>query len=308
MKDLRILPKIRDSLSYLYIEQGIIEQDDKSISVFDENGKVQIPVASLTLLLLGPGTKISHAAVKTTAEAGCLISWTGEESVRFYASGIGETRSSSAIIRQALLFSNKETRVEVAKKMYRKRFHETLLPNLTIEQLRGKEGVRVRTVYENESKKHGITWKGRSYDRKDWKNSDELNHALSAANSCLYGVCHSAIIALGYSPALGFIHVGKQLSFVYDIGDLYKASLTFPLAFEIAQSKPAELERTVRLKLRDEFKSQKILSKIADDIQDLIGEENQININFDFDPAAPGFLAGEDSFTMGGKNHGSDHS
>lgn len=308
MKDLRILPKIRDSLSYLYLDQGIIEQDDKSISVFDETGKVQIPVASLTLLLLGPGTKISHAAVKTTADAGCLIAWTGEESVRFYATGMGETRSSAALIRQAILFAQKETRVAIAKKMYRKRFSETLPPDLTIEQLRGKEGVRVRSIYDQESKKYGVVWQGRSYDRKDWKNSDDFNRALSAANSCLYGVCHSAIIALGYSPALGFIHIGKQLSFVYDIGDLYKASLTIPIAFEIAMKKPSELERTVRLRLRDEFKNQKILGRIADDIQDLIGEENQMNEKFDSDPAAPGYLAGEDSITIGGKNHGRDHS
>ena len=308
MKDLRILPKIRDSLSYLYIEQGIIEQDDKSISVFDETGKVQIPVASLTLLLLGPGTKISHAAVKTTADAGCLIAWSGEESVRFYACGMGETRSSAAIIRQALLFANKETRIDIAKKMYRKRFTDPLPENLSIEQLRGKEGVRVRSIYDQSSIKYGASWKGRSYDRKDWKNSDDFNRALSAANSCLYGVCHSAIVALGYSPALGFIHVGKQLSFVYDIADIYKASLTIPLAFEVASQKPTELERTVRLKLRDEFKSQKILSRIADDIQDIIGEENDNKFQFDSDPAAPGYLAGEDSLMPGGKNHGGNHS
>lgn len=307
MKDLSILPKIRDSLSYLYIEQGIIEQDDKSISVFDDTGKTQIPIASLTLLMLGPGTKISHAAIKTTAESGCLIAWTGEESVRYYATGTGETRSAENIILQAKLVSNDKTRTEIAKKMYQKRFPEQLPENVTIDQLRGKEGVRVRGIYEKEMEKYGAVWKGRNYDRKNWKNSDEFNKAIGATNACLYGVCHSAIVALGLSPALGFIHFGKQLSFVYDIGDLYKADITIPIAIEIAINKPNELERTVRLRLRDEFKKQKILARIVEDIQDLIGFENTFK-NFDKDPAAPGYLNGENSLTTGGKNHGDHYS
>ncbi len=308
MKDLAILPKIRDSLSYLYIEQGIIEQDDKSISVFDDTGKTQIPIASIALLMLGPGTKISHAAIKTTAESGCLIAWTGEESVRFYATGSGKTRSAENLILQAKLVSNDKTRTEIAKKMYQKRFPEQLPENVTIDQLRGKEGVRVRGIYEKEMEKYGAVWKGRNYDRKNWKNSDEFNKAIGAANACLYGVCHSAIVALGLSPALGFIHYGKQLSFVYDIGDLYKAEITIPIAIEIAINKPKELERVIRLRLRDEFKKQKILARIVEDIQDLIGFENTFTKNFDIDPAAPGYLNGEHSLTAGGKNHGDHYS
>ncbi|APJ02799.1 type I-E CRISPR-associated endonuclease Cas1e [Silvanigrella aquatica] len=308
MKDLTILPKIRDSISYLYIEQGIIEQDDKSISVFDETGKTQIPISSLTLLMLGPGTKITHAAIKTTVENGCLIAWTGEESVRFYASGSGETRSSSALYLQAKLAINNESRIEIARKMYQKRFSDPLPKQLTLEQIRGKEGVRVRGIYHKEMEKYGLKWKGRDYDRKDWNKADEYNRAIAAGNACLYGICHSAIVALGLSPALGFIHCGKQLSFVYDIGDLYKAELTIPIGIEIAVNKPKDLERTVRLRLRDEFKKQRILSRIVEDIQELLGL-NEINSkNFDTDPAAPGFLIGENSVTAGGKNHGDHHS
>ncbi|KAB8032265.1 type I-E CRISPR-associated endonuclease Cas1e [Fluviispira multicolorata] len=308
MKDLRILPKIRDSFSYLYIEQGIIEQDDKSIAVFDNTGKVQIPVASLTLLMLGPGTKITHAAIKTTCDAGCLIAWTGEESVRFYAVGKGETNSSESIIKQALLFADNKSRVEIAKKMYNKRFSDILPDDITIEQLRGKEGVRVRAIYKLNSEKYNVPWHGRKYDRKNWEKGSDVDRAVSVANSCLYGVCHSAIVALGYSPALGFIHTGKQLAFVYDIADFYKAELTIPIAFEMISKKTKDYERNIRLHLRDEFKNQRILSRIVEDIQELMDHDSSQHSPFDSDPAKPGFLLGEESISQGGKNHGGDHS
>lgn len=306
--NLKSLPRLKDSISYLYIERGVIERDDKSICVFDETGKTQIPVAIVTLLMLGPGTKISHAAIQTTAATGCLICWVGEESVRFYAAGMGETRSASFLIKQAQLVSNRESRIAVARAMYSMRFEGPVAPNLTIDQLRGKEGARVRDIYLRESKKYGVPWNGRSYNRNDWDCSDNLNKALSSANACLYGVCHAAIVSLGLSPGLGFIHVGKQLSFVYDIADLYKAELTIPVSFEMAASGDSELERAVRLRLRDAFREQKIMDRIANDIFGLLKLAEEQGDRFANDSAAPGELMGDDTAIVGGVNRGSDSS
>ena len=124
----------------------------------------------------------------------------------------------------------------------------------------------------------------------DWRSADPVNRALSAANSCLYGLCHAAILSSGYSPAIGFIHTGKQLSFVYDIADLYKAELTIPLAFHIAKDPPPDLERSVRLSLRDIFRESKLVQRIIPDIRLVLGDTDQdmdTESVLDEDPALP---------------------
>ncbi len=71
MKDLHSLPKVRDSLTYLYVERCKVEQDQKAITLFDARGSVAVPCAALTVLLLGPGTTVTHAAMRALAENGC---------------------------------------------------------------------------------------------------------------------------------------------------------------------------------------------------------------------------------------------
>lgn len=288
IEDLHQLPKFRDALSYIYVEHAIVDRYEKSIAIHDKEGITPIPAASLSVLMLGPGTKITHAAVMTLADNNCLVIWSGEENVRFYASGMGGTRSATPLLRQAYLASNESTRLEVVKRMYQMRFVEPVDPSLTVEQLRGKEGIRVREAYARMSKETGVPWTGRSYDRMDWRSADPVNRALSAANSCLYGVCHAAILSVGYSPAIGFIHTGKQLSFVYDIADLYKVELTIPLAFRIAADPPADLERQVRLRLRDVFRESRLVQRIIPDIRLALGEPSADEESpLDYDPALP---------------------
>ncbi|MBI2323195.1 MAG: type I-E CRISPR-associated endonuclease Cas1, partial [Chloroflexi bacterium] len=217
MRDLHLLPKVRDSWSYLYVEHCRIDQEGKAIAMHDARGRVAVPCATLTLLMLGPGTSITHAAVRALAENGCLVVWAGEEGVRLYAQGMGETRSARNLLRQARLWADTASRLQVVERMYRMRFREALGRNLTLRQIRGKEGIRVREAYAQASRASGIPWRGRVFDRGNWRAADPVNRALSTANSCLYGVCHAAIVSAGYSPALGFIHTGKMLSFVYDI-------------------------------------------------------------------------------------------
>lgn len=292
MRDLHILPKVRDSWTSLYVEHARIDQDEKAISIQDERGKVPVPCASLTLLMLGPGTTVTHAAIRTLAEHGCMVQWVGEEAVRFYARGEGETRSSDHLMRQAELWSDAQRRLEVVRRMYRMRFPGPLDEGLTVQQLRGKEGVRVRDAYARASSQTGVAWAGRNYQRGEWGGADPVNRALSAANSCLYGVCHAAIVSAGYSPALGFVHTGKMLSFVYDVADLYKADLTIPVAFRAVAEGERDLERRVRMACRESFREGRLLKRIVDDIDRLFelvpGSESAAD--FDADGARPGSL------------------
>jgi CRISPR-associated protein Cas1 len=315
VKDLHLLPKVRDSWSYLYVEHCTIDQDAKAIACRDVNGKVPVPVATLALLMLGPGTSITHAAIRTLAESGCSVLWVGEQAVRLYAQGLGETRSARRLLRQAMLWANPHLHLAVVRRMYQVRFPEPLDPSLTLQQIRGKEGVRVREAYAHASRETGVAWSGRSYQRADWYYADPVNRALSAANSCLYGVCHAAILSAGYSPALGFIHTGKQLSFVYDVADLYKADLTIPAAFEaIAEDGPG-LEGRVRRECRDRFRESRLLARIVEDIEhvlavDCVEGEAEGDIaggeaDYDTDEALPSGLWDPDVGVVPG---GVDHS
>jgi CRISPR-associated protein Cas1 len=89
-KDLHALPKVRDSVSYLYVEHCRIDREAKAIALHDAEGSFQVPCANLTTLMVGPGTSITHAAVQTLADAGTLVLWMGEQGVRFYAQGMAK--------------------------------------------------------------------------------------------------------------------------------------------------------------------------------------------------------------------------
>ena len=288
---LRDLPKIRDSLSFLYFEYGHVEQSNLGVEFVNLQGRLPLPVASLAALLLGPGTTVTHGAVRTLAEAGCSLVWCGEAGVRCYAQGIGETHKAYRLMRQAELSASPDLRLQVIERLYRARFPEPLPEGLRLEQIRGREGIRVRAAYAEAARKFNVPWNGRNYDRTAWDNADPVNRALSAANACLHGLVHAVLLSSGYSPALGFIHQGKQLSFVYDIADLYKMQVTVPVAFSVVAEGLAPLETQVRKRCRDAFTNLRLLQRVVPDIDRLLKldtePENPDGFDPDDDPTLP---------------------
>ena len=158
--------------------------------------------------------------------------------------------------------------------MYMLRFEGEDVSGLTLQQLRGREGSRMRSVYRNCSTRTGVKWNGREYDPDDFSASDPVNQALSAGNVCLYGLAHAVICALGCSPGLGFVHIGHELSFVYDIADLYKAETTIPIAFEIAAENPDDLPGKTRKRVRDAIAGSHILERMVKDIKYLFASDD----------------------------------
>jgi len=271
MKTLQEIPKFSDRWSHLYLEMGLVDKDADGLNFSNKAGVVPLPIDQISLLMLGPGTSITQQAMKALAENNCLVSWVGQEGVRMYAHSTGGTFSSRRLLIQARLASNDESRQEVARRMYEMRFLEKPPKTKSIEQLRGMEGLRVRAAYEEASAKYGIKWSGRFYNQDDWDEADPINKALSCANACLYGVCHAAIISAGYSAALGFVHTGKMLSFVYDVADFYKTKVSIPIAFMVAAKEPSDLEHYVRLACRDVFHQARLTSLILPDIAEALG-------------------------------------
>ena len=254
---------MKERISLIFIEYGEIDVLDGAFVVIDKNGvRTHIPIGSIACIMLEPGTRVSHRAAALAARVGTLLVWVGEAGVRLYASGQPGGARSDRLLYQAKLALDDQARLKVVRKMYELRFGEKPPERRSVEQLRGIEGARVKKTYDNLAKQYGVSWKGRRYDPTDWDTSDVPNTCLSAATACLYGITEAAILAAGYAPAVGFIHTGKPLSFVYDIADIVKFETVVPVAFKIAAKAPQQPERVVRLACRDVFRESKLLGKI----------------------------------------------
>ena len=227
--------RLKEHSSIVFVEKGQIDVLDGAFVVLDVNGvRTHLPVGGFACLMLEPGTCISHAAVALAARAGTLLVWVGEAGVRLYASCQPGGARADRLLWQARLALDETARLNVVRRMFELQFGEPAPERRSVDQLRGIEGVRVRTMYELLAKQHGVSWNRRSYDRQQWSAADVPNRALSTATSCLYGLAEAAVLAAGYAPAVGFLHTGKPLSFVYDLADLFKLETVVPAAFRIA--------------------------------------------------------------------------
>jgi CRISPR-associated protein Cas1 len=262
---------MKERISLIFIEYGEIDVLDGSFVVIDKTGvRTHIPVGSIACIMLEPGTRVSHRAAALAARVGTLLVWVGEAGVRLYASGQPGGARSDRLLYQAKLALDEDARLKVVRKMYEIRFKEKPPERRSVQQLRGIEGARVRKMYELLAKRYGVTWKHRNYDADEWGSGDLPNRCVSAATACLYGITEAAVLAAGYAPAVGFVHTGKPLSFVYDIADLFKFDTVVPIAFKIASQQPGEPERAVRLACRDVFRQTKLLQQIIPAIEDVL--------------------------------------
>lgn len=198
------LPRVEDRATFIYIEHAKINRVDSAVTVAEAKGVVRIPAAMIGVLLLGPGTDISHRAVELLGDTGTALVWVGEQGVRYYASGRALARSTRFLVKQAELVTNERSRLRVARRMYQMRFPTEDVSKLTMQQLRSHEGARVRRKYRELSKKYKVPWKKRVYNPDDFAGGDPVNQALSAAHVALYGLVHSVVAALGLSPGLGW--------------------------------------------------------------------------------------------------------
>lgn len=267
------LVRAEDRLTFVYVERCTVHRDANAVTATDDRGTVHIPAASLGALLLGPGTRITHQAMVLIAQSGSTAVWVGERGVRCYAHGRSLARSARLLEAQAELVTNRRSRLAVARQMYAMRFPGEDVEGLSMQQLRGREGARVRRHYREEAARTGVEWRKRNYDMGDFGSGDVVNQALSAANTSLYGVVHAVVVALGCSPGLGFVHTGHELAFVYDVADLYKAEITIPVAFEVAATKSEDVPGDARRAVRDRLYDGKLLERCVRDVRRLLSTE-----------------------------------
>jgi len=267
---------LKDRASMVFVERARLDVADGAFVAINADGtRTHIPVGGLACLMLEPGARISHAAVALAARAGTLVVWVGEGGVRLYSAGQPGGARADRLLWQAQIALDDAARLRVVRKMYALRFGETAPSRRSIDQLRGIEGVRVRETYAALARQYGVDWKRRSYDPDDWEAGDVPNRCLSAATACLHGLTEAAVLAAGYAPAIGFLHSGKPLSFVYDIADIWKLDTVVPQAFRIAgQFARGKLDmspdRAVRLACRDAFRKSGLLARIIPVIDEVL--------------------------------------
>lgn len=276
--ELNELGRIQDRISFLYLEHARVNRQDSAVTVTDQRGTVFVPSAMVSVLLLGPGVDVTHRAMELIGDTGMAVVWVGEHGVRQYAHGRALGHSSRFLEQQAKLVSNRRTRVAVARKMYQMRFPKEGVSKLTMQQLRGKEGARVRRVYLEQSKKTNVPWDRREYKVDSFDSSTPINKALTAAHQALYGLSCSVIVALGASPGLGFVHTGHDMSFVYDFADLYKAKYSIPIAFEMtAKHGDNDIADWTRRGMRDAFADGRLVVQMVRDLKSLLNINDDVS-------------------------------
>ncbi|MFG6303140.1 subtype I-E CRISPR-associated endonuclease Cas1 [Corynebacterium sp. HMSC056E09] len=263
------LARVGDRISFLYAERCVVNRDGNSLTIMDQRGIAHLPATQIAALLLGPGTKITYAAMALLGDAGVSTVWVGERGVRYYAHGRPPAKSSRMAEIQAEVVTHQRKRLNCARRMYAMRFPGEDVSGLTMAQLRGREGARMKKVYEAESKRTGVYWNRRSYDPNDFESSDSINQALTAASAALYGVAHAVITALGFVPALGVVHTGTDRAFVYDIADLYKAEISIPAAFDTVAAAKGKPTVEVRRHIRDYVVSHRLMPRMVKDLKSL---------------------------------------
>lgn len=272
------LPQVKDKYPFIYLERGRLEIDDSSIKWIDStNNVVPLPVATLNALLLGPGTTVTHDAVRTAAAANCSICWVGEDTLLFYAAGFLPTADTRNLKQQIALSADPKKSIEVARRMFARRFPDADLKEKTLQELMGMEGNRVRALYHQKAEQYQVGWKGRSFTPGKFDVSDLTNQILTSTNAALYGILCSATHALGYSPHIGFIHSGSPLPFIYDMADLYKAELCIDLAFSLTRELAGRYDKyAVAAAFRKRVIESDLLAKYGEDVAAMLGSPHDV--------------------------------
>lgn len=270
------LPQVKDKYPFLYLERGRLEIDDSSIKWIDSDANVvPLPVATLNTLLLGPGTTITHEAVKIAAASNCNVCWVGEDSLLFYAGGHLPTADTRNLRHQLEQSANPEASLSVARRMFARRFPDADLEGKNLKEMMGMEGHRIRSLYQQKAEQYQVGWKGRQFTPGKFSLSDITNQVLTSTNAALYGILCSAVHSMGYSPHIGFIHSGSPLPFVYDLADLYKEELCIDLAFALTKELAGKYNKQkVSGAFRERVINMDLLAKLAEDIPLMLGEKH----------------------------------
>jgi CRISPR-associated protein Cas1 len=256
----------------LYVRDGTLSFRTAGTEDMDP-GEYAIPYQTVSMILIGPGTTVTHDVLRILARHGTLLAAVGEGGVKYYTAppmGAGRSRVARS---HARLWADEDARIRVARRMYAYRF-QSAFPHEDLSVLRGMEGARLKETYKIIARQYGVEWRGRRYDRKNPQNADLPNQAINHAATFVEAAADIAVAAVGALPPLGFIHEDSSNAFTLDIADLWRAEITLPLAFStaarVSQVPAGPLERHVRYEAAKWFKKHELIPKMIDRIKELL--------------------------------------
>jgi CRISPR-associated protein Cas1 len=262
----------------VYLDRGRLEVEDGCLRFVCAGGgglpagDYQIPHQSVSLILLGPGSSVTHDALRILARHNTGLAAVGQDGVRFYTAPPLLPDASELARRQARAWADLEVRLAVARRLYAWRLGE-VLPARDLDVLRGIEGARMKETYKLIAGRIGISWSTRRYDRANPGSADVPNQAINHAASAIEGAAAIAVACTGAIPQLGFIHEDSGQSFVLDIADLLRAEVTIPVAFRAAKEHlmhpDRPLDQLVRRGAAEAFRRQKIIPAMIERIKEL---------------------------------------
>ena len=271
-----------DRHGLVWLDRGRLEVEDGCLRFVTAGGVLQagdyqLPHQSISAVLLGPGSSVTHDALRLLARHGCVLCAVGTDGVRLYTAPPLAPDTSALARRQVAQWSQTATRMEVARRMYALRFDE-IVRTRDIEVLRGMEGARIKRAYELAATRFGVPWRGRRYDRANPDSADLANQALNHAALTMQAAAAIAVAATGTIPQLGFVHEDSGQSFVLDIADLRRHDLVLEIAFGAAKeaAKGREtVDRLVRRRAGETFRRKGVVPQLIDAIKTVLGEKDE---------------------------------
>ncbi len=271
-----------DRHGLVWLDRGRLEVEDGCLRFVTAGGALaagdyQIPHQSVTAVLLGPGSSVTHDALRLLARHGCVLCAVGEGGVRLYTAPPLAPDASVLARRQATLWAKAGTRLEVARRMYALRFGE-IVRTRDVTILRGMEGARIKRAYELAAERHGVSWRGRRYDRADPLAADLANQAINHAAVALQAMAAVAVAATGTIPQLGFVHEDSGQSFVLDIADIRRHDILLDVAFAAAREAERgtqSIDRLVRSRAAETFRRDQVASGLIDSIKSVLAEDDE---------------------------------
>ena len=265
------------SRGHLTVRDGTLRFDRQAGPDADsslDSGEYGIPFQTLSLILLGPGSTVSHDALRLMARHGTALVAVGEDGVRCYTAPPLLPDTSDTARRQVRAWSDEERRVTVARKMYAMRLGE-VLPQTDLNALRGVEGARMKQTYRNLAQRYGLNWRNRRYDRADPTWADIPNQAINHASVAVTSAAVIAVMATGAIPQLGFIHESSGEAFPLDIADLFRDTVLLPAAFQSARDviaaqdgpRPLDVERHTRRITGEKLREEQVIPKMIERIK-----------------------------------------
>ncbi len=271
----------KERAGLIYLSRGALTAKDGTLAFLQKErsdadaltpGDYAIPLQGVSLILLGPGSTVSHDALRLLAYARTALAAVGEDGVRIYTAPPLLPDRSDLARRHALLWSDQKQRLKIAGQMYAWRFGK-VIPHRSIDVMRGIEGARMKESYSLQAQRIGVNWQGRRYNRNNPNSADLPNQALNHAASAVEAAAAIAVAATATIPQLGFIHEDPGQSFVLDISDLYRDKITIPCAFRAAKfvnDNPSDsIERETRRLTGKEMVRQQVIPAMIENIKSL---------------------------------------